>query len=102
MIGATELTQAESMATQRGITYRRYGTVILATGPSKLRERTGRPLEVSSLWATRSAYQEVSVDAPGNSVPWALLSTAFAAANAKVGVQGVDSDLATLVRTLLI
>lgn len=38
-------------------------------------------------------------------VLWALLSAAFAGATAvlaKVGVQGVDSDLATLVRTLLI
>lgn len=38
-------------------------------------------------------------------VLWALLSAAFAGATAvlaKVGVQGVDADLATLVRTLLI
>jgi transporter family protein len=43
--------------------------------------------------------------AAGNWLAWALLSAAFAALTAifaKVGVQGVDSDLATLVRTLVI
>jgi bacterial/archaeal transporter family protein len=43
--------------------------------------------------------------ATGNWLAWALLSAAFAALTAifaKVGVQGVDSDLATLVRTLVI
>lgn len=38
-------------------------------------------------------------------LPWALLSAAFAAATAvlaKIGVQGVDSDLATLVRTAVV
>ncbi len=36
---------------------------------------------------------------------WALLSAVFAAATAifaKIGIQGVDSDLATLVRTAII
>jgi len=36
---------------------------------------------------------------------WALLSAAFAAATAifaKIGIQGVDSDLATLVRTAIV
>lgn len=38
-------------------------------------------------------------------LPWALLSAAFAALTAifaKVGIQGVDSDLATLLRTAVI
>jgi bacterial/archaeal transporter family protein len=40
-----------------------------------------------------------------NWLPWALLSAAFAALTAifaKVGIQGVDSDLATLLRTAVI
>ena len=43
--------------------------------------------------------------ATGNWVYWALLSAVFAAATAifaKIGIQGVDSDLATLVRTGII
>ncbi len=38
-------------------------------------------------------------------LPWALLSAAFAAMTAilaKLGVQGVDSDLATLIRTAVV
>ncbi len=45
------------------------------------------------------------MDASGNWFVWALLSAAFAGATAvlaKVGVQGVDSDLATLIRSLVI
>ncbi|MFC7436612.1 EamA family transporter [Hydrogenophaga bisanensis] len=41
----------------------------------------------------------------GNWLVWALLSAVFAAATAvlaKIGVQGIDSDLATLVRTVVI
>lgn len=41
----------------------------------------------------------------GNWVYWALLSAVFAAATAifaKIGIQGIDSDLATLVRTGII
>lgn len=40
-----------------------------------------------------------------NWIPWTLLSAAFAAATAvlaKIGIQGVDSDLATFVRTIVI
>ena len=43
--------------------------------------------------------------ATGNWAYWALLSAVFAAATAifaKIGIQGVDSDLATLVRTGII
>lgn len=38
-------------------------------------------------------------------LPWALLSAVFAALTAifaKIGIQGVDSDLATLIRTVVI
>ena len=45
------------------------------------------------------------MDASANWLTWALLSAAFAAATAvfaKIGIQGVDSDLATLVRTIII
>jgi bacterial/archaeal transporter family protein len=45
------------------------------------------------------------MEASGNWITWALLSAAFAAATAvlaKIGIQGVDSDLATLVRTIVI
>lgn len=41
----------------------------------------------------------------GNWLPWALLSAGFAALTAifaKIGIQGVDSDFATLVRTLVV
>lgn len=40
-----------------------------------------------------------------NWLPWALLSAVFAAMTAifaKIGLQGVDSDLATLIRTMVI
>lgn len=40
-----------------------------------------------------------------NWVPWALLSAVFAALTAifaKIGIRGIDSDLATLVRTAII
>ena len=42
---------------------------------------------------------------PSNWLPWAVLSACFAALTAifaKVGVRGVDPDLATLIRTVLI
>jgi len=45
------------------------------------------------------------MNATGNWFHWALLSAVFAALTAifaKVGIQGVDSDLATLVRTAII
>jgi bacterial/archaeal transporter family protein len=40
-----------------------------------------------------------------NWVPWALMSAVFAALTAifaKVGLEGVDSDIATLIRTFVI
>ena len=42
---------------------------------------------------------------PSGWLPWALLSACFAALTAifaKVGIRGVDSDLATLIRTVMI
>ena len=45
------------------------------------------------------------MNTPSTWVVWALLSAIFAAATAilaKIGIQGVDSDLATLVRTAVI
>ena len=42
---------------------------------------------------------------PANWLPWAILSACFAALTAifaKIGVRGVDPDLATLIRTALI
>ena len=35
-------------------------------------------------------------------LPWALGSAAFAAVLAKIGLEGIDSDFATLVRTVVI
>jgi transporter family protein len=45
------------------------------------------------------------VPAPDNWLVWALLSAVFAAATAilaKIGLEGIDSDYATLVRTVVI
>jgi transporter family protein len=45
------------------------------------------------------------VSAPTGWLLWALLSAGFAALTAifaKIGIRGVDSDLATLVRTVII
>jgi hypothetical protein len=58
--------------------------------------------------AVRKLNPEVQPTAMFASAPWiywALLSAVFAALTAifaKIGIQGVDSDLATLVRTAII
>ena len=51
------------------------------------------------------ASRELSVSSPHGWLYWALLSAAFAALTAvfaKIGIRDVDSDLATLVRTVII
>jgi transporter family protein len=56
------------------------------------------------LWRRR-IYTQTKMNTPTTWLYWALLSAVFAALTAifaKVGIRGVDSDLATLVRTVII
>lgn len=58
---------------------------------------------VARVWATSMEGQ--AVESSSTWFMWALLSAAFAALTAvfaKVGLEGIDSDLATLVRTAVI
>jgi transporter family protein len=55
-----------------------------------------------TLYANMSFSREIGMPALQNWVAWALLSAAFAALTAifaKVGLEGIDSDYATLLRT---